>query len=227
MRVARVPHRWNISPARAIAIQKTLALRIIVRRTESRLDLVAGADAAFSEDGSRCIAGIVVWDARTRSIIERQAVVRRVTFPYVPGLLSFREAPALLSAIRRLRCWPDAFLFDGQGYAHPRRFGLACHLGMLIGRPSAGCAKSVLVGECVEPGLRRGACTELVDRGECIGAALRTRDGVKPVYVSVGHRVDLKQAVDLVLRSGNGYRLPEPTRLADQLVAAVKRGEKV
>jgi deoxyribonuclease V len=148
--------------------------------------------------------------------------VRPVRFPYVPGLLSFREAPALLAAIRRLKAEPDAFLFDGQGLAHPRRFGLACHVGLLIDRPSVGCAKSRLIGRHAEPDTHRGATAPLTDGEQRIGTVLRTRDGVKCVYVSIGHRVTLATAEQLVLACCTRYRLPEPTRLADLLVARAK-----
>jgi deoxyribonuclease V len=145
-----------------------------------------------------------------------------VRFPYVPGLLSFREAPALLAAIRKLKAEPDAFIFDGQGLAHPRRFGLACHVGVLIDRPSVGCAKSRLIGSHDDPGRRRGSSAPLVDADQRVGTVLRTRDKVKCVYVSVGHRVSLSTAERLVLACCTRYRLPEPTRLADQLVARAK-----
>jgi len=227
MRLPHVPHRWNITPRQAIALQKSLASRVIDRPTGLPMNLVAGADVAFTRDGTECIAGVVVWSIPDRTVVERAVAVRPMRFPYVPGLLSFREAPALLAAIRKLRTIPDAFMFDGQGFAHPRRFGLACHVGVLMDRPSVGSAKSLLIGQHAEPGSRRGARRPLTDNGEPIGAVLRTRDGVRPVYVSVGHRVDLEQAVDIVLRCGGGYRLPEPTRLADQLVAAAKRGEPI
>jgi deoxyribonuclease V len=154
--------------------------------------------------------------------VEQHVTRRPIRFPYVPGLLSFREAPAILAVLRRLRCEPDVFLFDGQGYAHPRRFGLACHVGMLIDRPSLGCAKSVLVGTFRMPGAARGARAPLEHNGECVGMAVRTRDGVKPVYVSVGHRLSLEAAVEITLTACAGFRLPEPTRLADKLVARAK-----
>lgn len=188
------------------------------------LRIVAGVDLAFSGDGAEGIAGVVAWDLHTLQVVEQHVVRRPVQFPYVPGLLSFREAPAILAALRRLRCEPDAFLFDGQGLAHPRRFGLACHVGLLINRPSLGCAKSLLVGTCRPPGLSRGASTRITHNGECVGRALRTRDNVKPIYVSVGHRLSLEETVAIALASGNGFRLPEPTRLADKLVARASRG---
>jgi deoxyribonuclease V len=146
--------------------------------------------------------------------VERSTAERAVEFPYVPGLLGFREVPCLLEAFEGLRRVPDLILVDGHGIAHPRRFGVATHLGLELGLPTVGCGKSRLVGEHREPGLRRGSRTRLVERGEVIGSCLRTRDGVRPVYVSVGHRVDLESAVRLVLRATGRYRLPEPIRAA-------------
>jgi deoxyribonuclease V len=149
--------------------------------------------------------------------------VRPLRLPYVPGLLSFREDPAVLAALRRLRATPDVLLYDGHGLAHPRRFGVACHIGLIVDRPAIGCAKSRLVGMHREPGWRRGSAAPLLDGGEVIGSVLRTRDGVRPVFVSVGHRIDLRTARRIVLACALRHRLPEPTRLADQLVGAAKR----
>ncbi|MCH7994980.1 MAG: endonuclease V [Planctomycetes bacterium] len=219
MKIPRAPHAWNVSPTRAIAIQKKLAGRVVTSGRIGRVRLVAGADIAFTPDKLHCIAGVVVWDIRDSCVVEQVVVRRPVRFPYVPGLLSFREAPSVLSALGKLRHEPDAFMFDGQGLAHPRRFGLACHVGMILDRPSVGCAKSILVGSCDMPAPHRGSSAPLVHHGEIIGRAVRTRDGVRPVYVSVGHRLSLADAVEITLLCGGRYRLPEPTRLADQLVA--------
>lgn len=188
-----------------------------------RIDRVVGVDAAFSRDGRNCIAGAVVWSLREGRVVEERTARRVLRFPYVPGLLSFREAPAVLAALRALREAPDALVCDGQGLAHPRRFGIACHVGLLADLPSVGCGKSRLVGAFREPASRRGSRSALRDRGERVGTVLRTRDGVKPVFVSVGHRADLRGAERLVLACHGGYRLPEPTRLADRLVARAKR----
>lgn len=182
------------------------------------MDLVAGADIAYSSNGTDCIAGCVVWDVRRAAVVEQQVVRRPVRFPYVPGLLTFREAPAILAALRKLRCEPNVFLFDGQGYAHPRRLGLASHIGLLIDRPSVGCAKSLLLGTFGLLHQQEGSTAPLHDRGQRIGMAVRTRENVKPMYVSVGHRISLEAAVRITLACCAGYRLPEPTRLADQLV---------
>jgi len=219
MKISRAPHSWSVTPAEAIEIQRRLAPSVVRRGRPPKLRLVAGADLAFSPDGSESIAGVVVWEVQRREVVEQHLARRSVSYPYVPGLLSFREAPALLAALKQLRCEPDVFMFDGQGYAHPRRFGLACHLGLLLDRPSLGCAKTILLGECEPPGRTRGSTSPLLHNSECIGMAVRTRDDVKPVYVSVGHRLSLDAAVQITLACGDGFRLPEPTRLADKLVA--------
>ena len=208
----------------------------MVRQTplRRRPRLIAGGDATIDLTGAWMIAGWVVWDGQTREVVESVVAVRPVRFPYVPGLLSFREAPALIAAARKLRREPEVFMLDGQGLAHPRRFGLACHVGVLLDRPSLGCAKSLLCGT-PEPSADRarhsalsppadtvsekaGAWRPLVDGGEVIGRVLRTRAGVKPVYVSVGHRLTLDEAAAVAWRCCSGYRLPEPARLAHQLV---------
>jgi deoxyribonuclease V len=224
MRIPRPPHRWDVSPSRAIQIQQTLAGRIRSTRPRGALRHVAGIDVAFSPDGRSCIAAAVIWDSREGRGVEQRIAERPLTFPYVPGLLSFREAPAALAALRKLETTPDAVICDGQGYAHPRRFGLACHVGLILDLPTLGCGKSRLCGEHREPGQRRGARSALKHDGEIVGTVLRTRDGVKPVYVSIGHRIDLATAERIVLRCAVGYRLPEPTRRADRLVASIKRG---
>jgi len=211
-------HDWDLTPKEAVALQRAMAGRVIVRKPRARIRRVAGADMAFTPDKRHCVAGVVVWDIDARTVVEEQTACKRVCFPYVPGLLSFREAPAVLAAIAKLETEPDAFMFDGQGYAHPRRFGLACHVGLWLDRPSLGCAKSRLTGTHDAPASQRGAAAPLWDGNEQIGLVLRTRDRVKPVYVSIGHRMDLTTAANVVLACTTRYRLPEPTRLADQLV---------
>ncbi|MFI5110944.1 MAG: endonuclease V, partial [Terriglobales bacterium] len=204
---------------------------------------VAGVDAAFLIGGSqalvrsgrqaarhanRAIAGVIVYRFPEMEEIERTCAVRPLKFPYVPGLLSFREIPVVLAALGKLRHLPDLILCDAQGYAHPRRFGLASHLGVLLDCPTIGCAKSLLVGKHAEPPRARGAWTPIVDadargRDEVIGAALRTREGVQPIYVSQGHRVSLATAIQLALQVSDGFRIPRPTREADQYVRAIRR----
>ncbi len=223
MKIPRAPHRWSVTPKQAIAIQKQLAPAIREQPLRGPVRLIAGADLAFTPDGSGCIAAVVIWDVVEQNVVEQQVTVHKVAFPYVPGLLSFREAPAVIATLRRLRHTPDALIYDGHGRSHPRRIGIASHVGLLAGIPTVGCAKSRLVGTHGEPGKRRGSRTALCDGDEILGTVLRTRTGVKPVFVSVGHNVDLASAEKLVLDCAVGFRLPEPTRLADRLVAAVKR----
>ncbi len=187
---------------------------------------VAGADISFDRDSTVIYAGIVVIDLESMETVEEVGVVTETTFPYVPGLLSFREAPAVLEAWERLTREPDALMIDGHGLAHPRRFGIASHIGVLIERPSLGCGKSVLTGRFEMPDIERGSWSPMIDRGEIIGAALRTKRKVQPIYVSVGNRIDLPGAIDVALRSDGGYRQPEPTRRAHHLVNALRRGER-
>jgi len=223
MRIPPAPHRWDVTPARALEIQRELAGRVRLESTRGAARLVAGVDAAYTRDGRSCIAGVVLWDLAERRVLERHTALRPLRFPYVPGLLSFREAPAVLAALQELSALPDVLVCDGHGLAHPRRFGIACHVGLILDLPTVGCAKSRLCGEHAEPGPRRGSEAPLVHRGEVVGAVLRTRAGVKPVYVSAGHRIDLPGAIRLVLGCAERFRLPEPTRLADILVDAARR----
>lgn len=216
MKLAPIPHPLNITPKEAICIQRRLAGAVRHVKPKKKIRTVAGVDVAFSRDDKKCFAAVVVWDITLKTIIETQTASKEINFPYVPGLLTFREAPAVLAALKKLKHTPDAIMYDGHGIAHPRRFGIAAHLGVLVGLPTIGCAKSRLVGEYRQPGPRRGSRTLLKDKGETIGVVLRTRDNVKPVFVSVGHKIDLETAVDTVLACSIGYRLPEPTRLADQ-----------
>jgi deoxyribonuclease V len=224
MKIPRTPYPWSVSPKRAVEIQKILAPRVRVVKPRKRLRFAAGVDAAFMDDGPSVVAAAVVWDLENQAVIEERVAQRALTFPYVPGLLSFREAPAVLAALRKIRTSTDVILCDGHGLAHPRRFGLACHVGVLCDLPTVGCAKSLLVGEHRPLGARRGASTPLLHRGEIVGSVLRTQYGVRPVYVSVGNRVDLKTAERAVLRASVRFRLPEPIRRADQLAARVKKG---
>jgi deoxyribonuclease V len=223
MDVPRAPHRWSVTPTQAGAIQQRLAPRVRQVPLVGAPRLVVGVDAAFSRDDRFCLAAAVVWDLREQSVVEQHVAVRPLTFPYVPGLLSFREGAAVLAALRKLRTLPDVLIYDGHGLAHPRRFGIACHVGVILNRPAIGCAKSRLIGTHREPGPRRGAAAPLLDGGEVIGSVLRTQDRIKPVFVSVGHLIDLPGAQWIVFACAIRYRLPEPTRLADHLVGAAKR----
>ena len=218
MKLPRMPHRWDLSPKQAIRLQRRLAGRVRELPLRKPLRHVAGGDVSFTMDETRLIAGWVVWDLMAGEVVESVVTTRPIRFPYVPGLLSFREAPAMIAAARKLHVEPDVFMLDGQGLAHPRRFGLACHVGMLLDRPTLGCAKSRLCGEHGEPAATAGSACLLMHEGECVGSVLRTRDGTKPVFVSIGYRITLPEAVRVVLSCCTKYRLPEPTRLAHQLV---------
>jgi deoxyribonuclease V len=216
VRIANL-HPWRVSPSGAAEIQARLASRVIREGEPAPVRFVAGADIALPRGRSRATAAVVVLSYPDLVLVERHAVEEDVTFPYVPGLLAFREVPVLARALERLSQVPDLLLVDGQGYSHPRRFGLACHLGLLLDLPTIGVAKSRLIGAYDEPAPQAGARAELRDGDEVVGLVLRTRERVTPLFVSVGHRVGLAEAVDWTLRLCRGYRLPEPTRLADKL----------
>jgi deoxyribonuclease V len=214
-------HPWNLTPTEAVALQRELAARVVPQPPAGFAPrLVAGADLSMDRFASRGFAGIVVLDTTTMETVDEASEEVPLSFPYIPGLLSFRELPAILAVWERLRVRPDALVIDGQGYAHPRRFGIACHAGVLLELPTVACAKSLLVGTPGALGSERGATAPLVHRGEVVGMAVRTRDRVQPVYVSVGHLVDLPTAVELVLALCVGFREPETTRRAHRLVNA-------
>jgi len=210
-------HSWAVSPDEAIRIQNRLRklVRLENDPTLDRVSTVAGVDVSFHQD--QCQAAIVVLSYPHLEPVDRCVVRRPVTFPYVPGLLAFREGPAVLDAFAALKIPPDLIIFDGQGLAHPRRLGIASHIGVLLDRPSIGCAKSRLCGQHQEPGPAAGSTAPLWDNGELIGRVVRTREGTAPVYVSVGHRVDLDTAVQWVLACCRGHRLPETTRWAHRV----------
>jgi deoxyribonuclease V len=219
-------HSWDLTPTEAVALQRKLAGRIDTRTPLTACELVAGADVSYNRFSPVFYAAVVVVRTSDGAIVETQSAVRESPFPYVPGLLSFREGPVLLEAFAKLKIRPDAVMFDAAGYAHPRRFGLACHLGVWLDLPSIGCAKSILVGKTRSPGKKPGALAPLKDGKEIIGTALRTKHGIKPVYVSVGHKIDLASAVRLTLACCRGYRLPEPTRQAHLHVNELRRNAK-
>jgi deoxyribonuclease V len=216
-------HSWDLTPTQAVALQRGLADRVEARSPLTRCNLVAGADVSYERFGNIFYAGVVVLRMDDLTVVEEQGVVREVTFPYVPGLLSFRETPVLLEAFAKVQSEPDAVILDGHGYAHPRRFGFASHLGLWLDLPAVGCAKTRLIGTYKEPGRRPGSVAPLKDDEEIIGQVVRTKAGVKPVFVSVGHKIDLRSAVELVLATCLGYRLPEPTRQAHLHVNALRR----
>ncbi|HXE58820.1 MAG TPA: endonuclease V [Gemmatimonadales bacterium] len=219
-------HRWDLPVAEAVALQRRLRDRLVLEPPAGlRVRRVAGADIAIARGEDRGYAGIVVLDAESRATVAEASAAGAVPFPYVPGLLSFRELPLLELAWARLAEKPDVLIFDGVGYAHPRRFGLACHGGLRFGVPSIGCAKSILVGTHGPLADQAGATAELVHRGEVVGMALRLRAGARPVYVSAGHLMDLPTAVAVVRQMGAGYREPETTRRAHRLVNALRRAD--
>lgn len=213
MKVERL-HSWRVSIAQAMEIQRGLAAHVSRSNEVTTPHFIAGVDISAGKAGGVATGAVVVLSYPELRLVETQIVRERIDFPYIPGLLSFREAPFILTACQRLTTTPDIILVDGQGIAHPRRMGLACHLGLFLNTPTIGCAKSLLCGRGDEPGTEPGSYAEIADAGDIIGVALRTRRGVKPVYVSIGHMVDLATAVRWVLESCRGYRLPEPTRLA-------------
>jgi len=207
---------WPADAEEARALQERLAPRVRVEPLDpGAVRLAAGLDVSYGAE--ELVAAAVVLDAATLEVVAQATARARPSFPYVPGLFAFRELPPLLAALEQLPVRPDVYVCDGYGLAHPRRFGLACHLGVLLDRPVLGVAKNAFVGEAAEPGPLRGAAADLVDGGEVVGRCLRVQDGVKPVYVSVGHRVDLDSACALVLRLSPRYRICEPVRRADQL----------
>ena len=215
--------RWNLTPREARRVQEKLRDRVVEEDRLGEPHFVAGADMAFDPATDLAFAGVIVYRFPEMQEIERRCARRKLRFPYVPGLLSFREGPILLAALARLKTEPDLLLIDGHGRAHPRRFGIACHLGVILGCPTIGCAKSLLVGEHREPGARAGATAPLFLEGERVGMVLRTREGVKPIYVTVGHQVSLDSAVRLVRKCLDGFRIPKPTREADHYVRELRR----
>jgi deoxyribonuclease V len=220
--------QWPTDPAEAIQSQKAMAGRVRIESLRQPPRIVAAIDLGHIGPPRRPThqaAGIVVYDLEKQELIERHALIRPVTFPYIPGLLSFREAQPAIEVIERVKTQVDVYLIDGQGLAHPRKFGVACHIGVLIDRPTIGCAKSRLAGEPEgELSAERGSWVNLKQRGEVIGVMLRTRADVKPVYVSVGHKITLAEAIEVVLRTSPRYRLPEPARMVHNYVTLVAKG---
>jgi deoxyribonuclease V len=215
-------HRWDLSAREAMALQAQLADRVVVQTTfcPTSVRTVAGVDVGFHGDVAR--AAVVVLGVPGLEPLDGVVADLPVVFPYVPGLLAFREGPVVLRALEQLKTWPDLWIFDAHGIAHQRRLGLAAHLGLLLDAPSIGCAKSRLAGQCDDPPDTPGAWAPLQDNGQTIGAALRTGKGFRPVYVSIGHRVDLLTAIDWVLRCTHGHRLPETTRWAHKMAAGAQ-----
>jgi deoxyribonuclease V len=235
-------HSWNVSVEEAIQIQEALRKRIILKNTFSgvhpvrnssrcgpealerqpgiisnEVRTIGGGDVAYSKDGTYCIGAIAVLSFPGIEILDRATAVGRFLFPYIPGLLSFREGPVLIKAFQRLKQKPDVMIYDGQGIAHPRGMGLASHMGLWLDIPSIGCAKTPLLNQLILPGSLKGSFECILWEGKKVGAVLRTRDNVKPLFVSPGHCIDLRTSVQFILKSCKGYRIPEPLRRAHQL----------
>jgi len=223
----RLETRWNLTPREAMRLQDSLRARVELQDRFGAIRYVAGADMAFDPKTNIAFAGVIVYRFPGLEEVERRMARRKLRFPYVPGLLSFRECPILLAAFARLETEPDLILIDGHGRAHPRRFGIACHVGILFDKPTIGCAKSRLVGEHQEPGERAGSTAPLMLEGERLGVVLRTRDGVRPIYVTTGHRVSLDSALGLVKQCVDGFRIPKPTREADHYVRDLRRAYQI
>ena len=219
-------HPWDVDYKTAVALQAELRERLVLEdRLSGDIRIIAGADISCTKGDDRVYAAVVLLDAATLEVVEEARYSCRISFPYIPGLLSFREGPPMLRAFEKLRNRPDVILFDGQGIAHPRGFGLASHMGLILDIPSVGCAKTRLVGAFREPGEKRGQQSPLVYKEKRIGAVVRTKDRVKPVFVSQGHRVSLERAVEIVLQCARRYRIPEPIRRAHILVNKMRKEE--
>ncbi len=210
-------HSWNVRVEEAVRIQERLREQVILDKALPKLKTIGGADVAYSKDGTLVHGGIAVLSFPELEWVEAVTLTGQVTFPYRPGLLSFREGPILIRAFQKLKRKPDLMIFDGQGIAHPRGFGLACHLGLWLDIPSIGCAKTPLLRGFDLPGSSKGSYGWILKDGKKVGAVVRTREGVKPVFVSPGHRIDLPSSIHLVLQSCRGFRLPEPLRRAHRL----------
>ncbi len=217
-------HQWNLTPAQAIELQKQLGYQVIAEdEFAAPVKTVAGIDLGYDVKADRSRAAVVVLSFPELELLEKSEAVLPIQFPYIPGLLSFRETPVAIKALEKLAIAPNLILCDGQGLAHPRRFGIACHIGLLADVPTIGVAKSLLVGKYENLGEERGSVADLIHRKEKVGVALRTREKVQPIYVSVGHKISLETAVNYVLQCTPKYRLPETTRLADKLASYRKR----
>lgn len=212
-------HHWPVTVEEAIAIQTQLQPEVITEDHFDEVNYVAGVDVGFEDDYAISRAAVAVLSFPDLQLVEHAITRRPTTFPYVPGFLSFREVPVVIDALEKVTKIPDLILCDGQGIAHPRRFGLACHLGVLIDIPTIGVAKSLLVGKCEELALEKGSWQPLRYREEIVGAVVRSRTNVRPLYVSPGHRISLSTAIDYALRCTTKYRLPETTRWADKLAS--------
>jgi deoxyribonuclease V len=212
-------HQWDLDPAAAIALQRELAQRIVLEDRLGDVHFVAGVDMAINENNNMAHAAVILLTFPELEVVERHVYEESIRMPYVPGLLSFREAPCVLGALAKLRRKPDLVMVDGMGIAHPRRIGIASHLGLWLDIPTIGCGKSLLTGKYDKAALSEeaGSWVPLIDKKEVIGAVVRTRTRVNPMFISPGHLISVQTSIDYVLKCCRGYRLPEPTRLADKL----------
>lgn len=213
-------HSWEVSPQKAIKIQKDLKSNISLKKSFNKIDKIAGVDVSYYQN--KMIAGVIIFKFPNLKIIERQSFVASINFPYIPGLLTFRERPSILAAFKKIKNEPDIILFDGQGIAHPRRMGIATHLGLFLNRPTIGCAKSRLSGKYTSVGEEKGDYTLLKEDEEVLGAVLRTRKRVKPIFVSPGHKIDLSNSIEIILKCIVKYRLPLPVREAHIFVNQIR-----
>lgn len=213
-------HSWEVSPQEAIKIQKDLKSNLSLKKSFNKIDKIAGVDVSYYQN--KMIAGVIIFKFPNLKIIERQSFVASINFPYIPGLLTFREGPSILSAFKKIKNEPDIILFDGQGIAHPRRMGIATHLGLFLNRPTIGCAKSRLSGKYTSVGEQKGDYTPLKEGEEVLGVVLRTRKGVKPIFLSPGHKIDLPNSIEIVLKCIVKYRLPLPVREAHIFVNQIR-----
>lgn len=220
-------HPWDISPTEAIALQKELASRVVLQPLPSACNLIAACDVSNEIGGDTLFAAIVVLDRRDFSVVEEVTVQDKVSFPYVPGLLSFRELPLLVQGFAQLKVKPDLVICDGQGIAHPRRLGIASHLGLWLQIPTIGSAKNILCGKYEEPDAIKGSKSPIVHHKQIIGYAVRSRDKVKPIFISPGHLADLESSVDMVMSLTDKYRIPVPIRHVHNLSNAVRKESRL
>ncbi len=217
-------HNWDVSPAKAIEIQNNLASQLIIKDTISEGDIrtIAGIDVSYDKKSDKCFAGVAVFSYPELKIIEEETAIGVVKFPYIPGLLTFREAPIILDCLEKLRIIPEIFCFDGQGITHPRRMGIASHLGLIIDKPSIGIAKTKLIGYYQQPAIEKGSAADLIFKGKVIGKVLRSRTNVKPIFISPGHKVSIDMALTITLKLCKQYRIPEVTRRAHILANHIR-----
>jgi len=213
-------HSWKVSPGEAIQLQNELKGKISLKKSFNKVKIVAGADVSYYQN--KMIAGVIVFEFPNLKVIERQFFISPINLPYIPGLLTFREGPSLLEALKKIKIEPDIILFDGQGIAHPRRMGIATHLGLFLDKPTIGCAKSRLSGKYTSVGEKKGDYVLLKEGEEVLGAVLRTRRKVKPIFVSPGHKIDLSNSIEIVLKCTEKYRLPIPVREAHFFVNQIR-----